>query len=373
VDKILEEIVDATSVPDFNSLSEEERLELISADYMSKRDALWKESRTDNKWVVDGMIRQGLYHLLVGRPQRGKSLLAEQMSICVASGHPFLGKFRTKQGKVLLIDEDTTTEVLTNRLERFANCIGRDLERLPLEYRSHTGFTIDRSPDLENLLKYVSDKKVDLVILDCLNSITNKPINYAHEAGQVNSVMSKLKTITTPLLIHHTSNKGDNDSELCGSSLDFTSRIMGSTMIVGGCDTVFGMFTPRNDGEFVLRTQPRRVLLDIPNTLGVKILEDKEHSYLWLWFKQQCFVSEIERIILESWRGEMDAGITIHQILEENYEGISDYEARSIVRKLVSDGILKWKKKIGPTGRRPLLYKLTTEGKRLLESLPSQD
>lgn len=364
-----EKVIDASIVPDFDSLPEEERLELISADYLARREALWGKGEESSLWLVDGMIMQGLYHLLVGRPQRGKSLLAEQLAVCVASGNPFLGKFKTKQGKVLLIDEDTPTKTLTNRLYRFANCIGKNLEKLPIEVRSMTGFRLDDTSQLNKLLQDV--KGVELTILDCLNSIAGT-WNYdrTSDASKINDIMNKLKVKTTPILVHHTSSKGVDDSEMCSPDTDFTKWIMGNTMLLGGCDTAFGMFNPSdNNAEFIFRTKPRREPLNVPNIFGTKILEDKEHSYLWLWFREPTFISEEAKDILYLWKDSRDRSFTIEEALSAPGKFLSDFQLRQVFKELRSQRLVRLRR-----GTRNLFrYSLTKKGNGLLEELVQKE
>lgn len=49
--------------------------------------------------------------ILAGRPKEGKSRLALQMSIAVASGVKVLGRFATKPGRVLYLGLERTAPI----------------------------------------------------------------------------------------------------------------------------------------------------------------------------------------------------------------------------------------------------------------------
>jgi RecA-family ATPase len=52
--------------------------------------------------VIEGLLTQGGFSILAGKPKLGKSSLSRYEAVCVAKGQPFLGRDTTK-GDVLLI------------------------------------------------------------------------------------------------------------------------------------------------------------------------------------------------------------------------------------------------------------------------------
>lgn len=71
--------------------------------------------------VIDGLLREGETCNLISYSKVGKSWLAYSMLVSVISGTPWLGRFRTKQGKVLLIDNELHPATLADRLPRVAD------------------------------------------------------------------------------------------------------------------------------------------------------------------------------------------------------------------------------------------------------------
>ena len=62
------------------------------------------------KWLIEGMLRRGCSHLLTGKAGVGKTGLALQLSLAVASGKTWLDHPVT-QGNVLFLCGEKTTEV----------------------------------------------------------------------------------------------------------------------------------------------------------------------------------------------------------------------------------------------------------------------
>jgi hypothetical protein len=75
--------------------------------------------------VVEGLIRQGDVVNLVGGPKARKSFLVMQLGLNVATGTDFLGR-RTRQGKVLLIDNELRGDDLGRRAQAMATAMGLD-------------------------------------------------------------------------------------------------------------------------------------------------------------------------------------------------------------------------------------------------------
>jgi hypothetical protein len=75
--------------------------------------------------VVEGLIRRGDVVNLVGGPKARKSFLVMQLGLNVATGTDFLGR-RTRQGKVLLIDNELRGDDLGRRAQAMASAMGLD-------------------------------------------------------------------------------------------------------------------------------------------------------------------------------------------------------------------------------------------------------
>ncbi len=74
-------------------------------------------------FIIDGLLRQGETMNVIAAPKVGKSWLTLGLAIAVANGQPWLGKFPTRQGRVLIIDNELHPETSAHRLRTMANAL----------------------------------------------------------------------------------------------------------------------------------------------------------------------------------------------------------------------------------------------------------
>src|SRR5690348_10272412 len=124
------------------------------------------------KELVENFIFEGEALGLVGRPKLGKTRIAWDLALSVASGSPFFGMRIAKPRKVLYVDIETPPDKLRERLLKIA---GEDLlTALEKSGRisSYCPDTIARSrvalhgEGFDYLCKFVTECQPDLLILD---------------------------------------------------------------------------------------------------------------------------------------------------------------------------------------------------------------
>ncbi len=74
--------------------------------------------------VIDGLLREGETMNLIASPKTGKSWLVLDLAIAVATGRPWLGRFPTVAGDVLIIDNELHGETSANRIPKVARARG---------------------------------------------------------------------------------------------------------------------------------------------------------------------------------------------------------------------------------------------------------
>lgn len=74
--------------------------------------------------VIDGLLREGETMNLIASPKTGKSWLVLDLAIAVATGRPWLGRFPTVTGDVLIIDNELHGETSANRIPKVAKARG---------------------------------------------------------------------------------------------------------------------------------------------------------------------------------------------------------------------------------------------------------
>jgi len=71
--------------------------------------------------VIHGLLREGETMNLIASPKTGKSWLTLDLAIAVATGRPWLGRYATEAGDVLIIDNELHRETSAHRLPKVAH------------------------------------------------------------------------------------------------------------------------------------------------------------------------------------------------------------------------------------------------------------
>jgi len=124
------------------------------------------------------MVWEAVATLLVGLAKQGKTYLATQLALCLASGRPFLG-LHTRQAHVLYMSWEITLAGLYRRMENISlDCDLPAPEKLLREGRLHfyahrrnesaPRLDLGESADWPRLGQLLTDVKPDVVIIDTL-------------------------------------------------------------------------------------------------------------------------------------------------------------------------------------------------------------
>jgi len=74
--------------------------------------------------VIHGLLREGETMNIIASPKTGKSWLTIDLAIAVATGRPWLGRYQTRAGDVLIIDNELHPETSAHRLPKVAEARG---------------------------------------------------------------------------------------------------------------------------------------------------------------------------------------------------------------------------------------------------------
>lgn len=299
----------------------------------------WDIDETETKWLVNGLIPQEHAILLLGRPHRGKSWLTEQLAVCVASGTPFLEEFEVAQKSVILIDEDSPTDVLKRRLRRLAKGIDKDIKDLPISISSLDGFILWNTTDMAILIGKIKERHNPLVIIDCLEKVMmGQKLDRTDAATKATSLWNELKVAgATVIIIHHMSLK----KEVIDINQDTTALGLGNTMLVAGCDTALCIFsTPTGRTEFTVKPEERRIKLKVNHPFGVILKEDKQKTWARLAISEEAVkipsanVAHLFPLFLDGEERTVKA-------ISLNIKGdLSDNEIRDSLHELESENVL---------------------------------
>lgn len=151
------------------------------------------------EFLVHGLIPEKGITAVSGHPGSGKSWFMLHLAKSVAAGEGFLERFKTKQGRVLIVDEEQGVWEQRRRME----LLGYSAE-LPIYFYCLNGFKLDKESDMDALLKTVKEQEISLVMIDPFVALHSQDENSADGAQKVMEALQKFNNAgATVLFIHH--------------------------------------------------------------------------------------------------------------------------------------------------------------------------
>jgi len=201
------------------------------------------------KWVVPGLIPTGL-SVLAGRPKVGKSWLALQIAVAVASGGYALGE-QVESGPVVYLALEDAPRRLKSRLE-LMNGLMADL---PVTFYTDWPSLSDTEGLLALEARIVADEP-RLVVIDTVTRAFGGAADW-NDVAQTTAALAQLQAVALEqdcaiLLIDHL-RKGN------GFLPDVVDDLLGSTGKAATVDTVIGLYRQRGERGATLRMTGRDI------------------------------------------------------------------------------------------------------------------
>jgi archaellum biogenesis ATPase FlaH len=201
-----------------------------------KGDDLLKTELPEVEFLVEGLIPKGGITMLVGNPSSGKSWLMLEIAKTVASNKLLFGKFKTKESRVLYIDEETP--FLENK-RRWSK-----LNPAPItlvDFMAMQGFRIDNDEQRKALLDFIGWRNYNLIIFDSLRDIHSLNENDSLEAQRLIDCLKELTKKGASVLVSHHQRK-----ERFMDSKDPSQMLRGSSAILAGIDSLLSIENPKS-------------------------------------------------------------------------------------------------------------------------------
>jgi hypothetical protein len=205
--------------------------------------------------IISGILRRGECCAIIAAPKTGKSFLALDLAITVATGQPWLG-FPTERGKVLIIDNELHPETIAHRLKEICKSRGIEYSTLrgQIEIYSVRGLDLGFVALQERIEARAKPGEFQLVILDALYRMLEQRMSENDNAdmtrlvNQVERLASYLQAAV--VVVHHTS-KGDQ------SQKGVTDVGAGGGSLARAVDTHFVIRPHENEGFAVIDASVR--------------------------------------------------------------------------------------------------------------------
>lgn len=187
-------------------------------------------------WVINGLLASQDLAIVAGEPGTGKSILALEMALAMASGGQFLGMTCEPQ-KVLYCDEEMSRLLAQRRLKLLIRGRGVDPATLKLTYMNGNGIKLDTEAGMAQLSKEIERTSAQWVILDSLIRFHDLDEN---SNSEMSSVIGTLRMLQERygcgfIILHHLSKPGKDKSQELGH------RLRGASDLRAAVDQLYGL------------------------------------------------------------------------------------------------------------------------------------
>jgi hypothetical protein len=161
---------------------------------------------SDQAWLIQDLWSAQAVGIIGGEPKCGKSFLALDLAVAVASGAPCLRHFPTRQsGTVLLFAAEDALHIVRHRLEGIAYAAGVDFQSLDVEVITVPMLRLDRPEHQQALEATVARLKPKLLVLDPMVRLHGIDENVAAEVAPLLAYLRSLQRYyhTAVALVHH--------------------------------------------------------------------------------------------------------------------------------------------------------------------------
>jgi AAA domain len=161
-------------------------------------------------WLVEGLWSEQAVGIVGGEPKCGKSFLALDLAVAVASGTNVLRRFPVKTpGPVLVYAAEDALPIVRERLEGIARAAGMTLATLDIHVITEAALRLDTPRDRERLHDTVAMVQPRLLVLDPFVRLHRIDENVASEVVPILASLRELQRAhqTAVVLVHH-SRKG---------------------------------------------------------------------------------------------------------------------------------------------------------------------
>ncbi len=232
----------------------------------------------DDRWLVEPLWTAESVGLLAANPKIGKTWLAVEFAIAVATGGKVLGRFPARQtGPVLFFGAEDDPSDLRIRFDAVADARGVDLEHAPLLLLDVPALSLQRRDQFERLRATVADVSPRLLVLDPFVRIADVDENSSTE---VSALLGSLRALQrefalSVLLVHHMRK---------APSRQLSQRLRGSSDFAAWHDSALFLTSARDNLQ--LTVEHRRARAPEPFSLRfveeptphLQLLDDPESS-----------------------------------------------------------------------------------------------
>ena len=164
----------------------------------------------EQRWLIEGLWTDQAVGIVGGEPKCGKSFLALDMAVSVASGTPCLRRFAAKRpGPVLLFCAEDALHIVRARLEGICHAASVRLDALDIQVITAPSLRLDLAADQHRLGETLCALRPTLLILDPFVRLHRIDENASGEVAPVLAYLRDLqRQLSLSVLVVHHARKG---------------------------------------------------------------------------------------------------------------------------------------------------------------------
>jgi hypothetical protein len=160
----------------------------------------------ERQWLIADLWADQAVGLIGGEPKCGKSFLALDLVVAVASGAPCLGRFAAvRRGPVLLYAAEDALHLVRTRLEGLCRAAAVTLSDLPIHVITAPSLRLDLAEDRQQLQATVAAVRPLLLVLDPFVRLHRVDENASSEVAPLLAYLRELQRrfALAVVLVHH--------------------------------------------------------------------------------------------------------------------------------------------------------------------------
>jgi hypothetical protein len=160
----------------------------------------------ERRWLIEDLWADQAVGIIGGEPKCGKSFLALDLLVAVASGAPCLRRFAARQqGPVLLYAAEDALHVVRTRLEGICRTAAVSLRDLPVHVITAPSVRLDVAADRQHLQATIADLRPVLLVLDPFVRLHRIDENASSEVAPLLAYLRELQRRfdLAVVLVHH--------------------------------------------------------------------------------------------------------------------------------------------------------------------------
>ena len=255
------------------------------------------------KMIVEDILNERGNTLIAAEDNVGKSMMANQLGLCIATGTDFLGYRVPKPRKVLLVQHEMENGEQIDRLKKQSKLynkmhpehIEQNLKLHLIEDGDNLAIT-DQFDMLDNTL--IENPDIDVVVFDNIGQSTNvsltKPDEIRQELKRLKA-LCRIHSVAFILIAHHVKVKWAQDMDL------IKTQIQGGKPITDWADNVIQLHTSSMNTDLVLFKITKIKSLHNKDGYSTKLLNQAA------WFNQDQNLLFTKRFTVSNWEGHFTA------------------------------------------------------------------